>query len=32
MAFAGESDPAKRANTIDNLHSLSENPEPLPAN
>jgi cytochrome c len=32
MAFAGESDPAKRADTIDFLHSLSENPEPLPAN
>lgn len=32
MAFAGESDPAKRADTIDYLHSLSENPEPLPAN
>ena len=32
MACAGESDPAKRADTIDYLHSLSENPEPLPAN
>ncbi|MFZ3325342.1 MAG: cytochrome c family protein [Methylocella sp.] len=31
MAFAGESDPAKRADTIDYLHSLSENLEPLPA-
>lgn len=32
IAFAGESDPAKRADTIDYLHSLSENPEPLLAN
>jgi cytochrome c len=32
MAFAGESDPAKRADIIDYLHSLSDNPEPLPAN
>ena len=30
MAFAGESEPAKRADIIDNLHSVPENPEPLP--
>jgi cytochrome c len=31
MAFAGETDPAKRADIIDYLHTLSDNPEPLPA-
>jgi cytochrome c len=31
MAYAGESDPAKRADIIDYLHTLSDNPEPLPA-
>jgi cytochrome c len=31
MAFAGETDPAKRADLIDYLHTLSDNPEPLPA-
>ncbi len=30
MAFAGEADPAKRADLIDYLHSLADNPEPLP--
>jgi cytochrome c len=30
MAFAGESDPAKRADIIAYLHTLSDNPEPLP--
>ena len=30
MAFAGEKDPQKRADIIDYLHTLSENPEPLP--
>jgi len=30
MAFAGESDPAKRADLIDYLHSLADHPEPLP--
>lgn len=30
MAFAGESDPAKRADIIAYLRSLSEKPEPLP--
>jgi cytochrome c len=32
MAFAGETDPAKRADIIDYLHTLSDNPEPLPVN
>jgi cytochrome c len=32
MAYAGEADPAKRADLIDFLHTLSDNPEPLPAN
>jgi cytochrome c len=32
MAFAGETDPAKRADLIDYLHTLSDTPEPLPAN
>jgi cytochrome c len=31
MAYAGEADPAKRADLIDYLHTLSDNPEPLPA-
>ncbi len=31
MTYAGEADPAKRADIIDYLHTLSENPEPLPA-
>lgn len=31
MTYAGESDPAKRADIIDYLHTLSDNPEPLPA-
>lgn len=31
MTFAGESDPVKRADIIDYLHTLSDNPEPLPA-
>ena len=31
MTFAGESDPAKRADIIDYLHTLSDTPEPLPA-
>lgn len=30
MAFAGEKDPQKRADIIDYLHSLSDNPKPLP--
>ncbi len=30
MTFAGESDPAKRADIIGYLHTLSDNPEPLP--
>jgi cytochrome c len=30
MAFAGEKDPAKRADIIDYLNSLSDNPKPLP--
>jgi cytochrome c len=30
MTFAGESDPAKRADIIAYLRSLSDNPEPLP--
>lgn len=30
MAYAGEQDPAKRADIIEYLHSLSDNPEPLP--
>jgi cytochrome c len=30
MAFAGESDPQKRADILDYLHSLSDNPVPLP--
>ncbi len=31
MTFAGEADPAKRADIIDYLRSLSDNPAPLPA-
>jgi cytochrome c len=31
MAFAGEKDPGKRADIIDYLHTLAENPVPLPA-
>ena len=31
MAFAGEADPQKRADIIDYLHTLAENPVPLPA-
>jgi cytochrome c len=31
MTFAGEPDPAKRADIIDYLHTLSDKPEPLPA-
>lgn len=31
MTFAGETDPAKRADIIDYLRSLSDNPAPLPA-
>jgi cytochrome c len=31
MAFAGEPNPAKRADLIDYLHTLSDSPEPLPA-
>ena len=31
MTFAGESDPVKRADIIDYLHTLSDTPEPLPA-
>lgn len=30
MTFAGESDPVKRADIVDYLHTLSDNPEPLP--
>ena len=30
MAFAGESDPKKRADIIDYLHTLSDSPVPLP--
>jgi len=30
MTFAGEADPIKRADIIDYLHTLSDNPEPLP--
>ncbi|MGI3902999.1 MAG: c-type cytochrome [Janthinobacterium lividum] len=30
MTYAGESDPQKRADIIDYLHSLSDNPKPLP--
>ena len=30
MTFAGESDPMKRADIVDYLHTLSDNPEPLP--
>ncbi len=32
MTFAGESDPAKRADIIAYLRSLSDTPEPLPTN
>jgi hypothetical protein len=31
MTYAGESDLAKRADIIDDVHTLSDNPEPLPA-
>jgi cytochrome c len=31
MAYAGESDPVKRADIIDYLHTLSDDPKPLPA-
>ncbi len=30
MTFAGEADPQKRADIIDYVHTLSDNPEPLP--
>lgn len=30
MAFAGEAEPAKRADLIDYLHTLADHPEPLP--
>ena len=30
MAFAGEKDPQKDADIIDYLHTLSDNPVPLP--
>ncbi len=30
MTYAGESDPIKRADIVDYLHTLSDNPEPLP--
>jgi cytochrome c len=30
MAFGGEKDPKRRADIIDYLHTLSDNPEPLP--
>jgi cytochrome c len=32
MTFAGEADPIKRADIIDYLRTLADNPEPLPAN
>ena len=31
MTYAGEQDPAKRADIIDYLHTLADNPKPLPA-
>lgn len=31
MTFAGEEDPQKRADILDYLHTLSDNPQPLPA-
>ncbi len=31
MTYAGESDPQKRADILDYLHTLSDNPKPLPA-
>jgi cytochrome c len=31
MTYAGEADPNKRADIIDYLHTLADNPEPLPA-
>ena len=31
MGFAGEESPEKRADIVDYLHTLSDNPEPLPA-
>ncbi|MGO9674323.1 MAG: c-type cytochrome [Methylocella sp.] len=31
MAFAGEADPQKRADIVDYLHTLADNPAPLPA-
>lgn len=31
MGFAGEENPEKRADIVDYLHTLSDNPEPLPA-
>ena len=31
MTYAGESDPQKRADIIDYLHTLSDSPKPLPA-
>ncbi len=30
MTFAGEGDPQKRADILDYLHTLADNPEPLP--
>jgi cytochrome c len=30
MAYAGEKDPQKRADIVDYLHTLSDNPAPLP--
>lgn len=31
MGYAGETNPAKRADILDYLHTLSDNPQPLPA-
>ncbi|RYC32313.1 cytochrome c family protein [Lichenibacterium minor] len=31
MTYAGEEDPQKRADILDYLHTLSDNPQPLPA-
>lgn len=31
MTYAGESDPGKRADIVDYLHTLSDDPQPLPA-
>jgi cytochrome c len=30
MGYAGEESPEKRADIIDYLHTLADNPEPLP--